>query len=441
MPKVLYIGFGVSPFVRGGAVIYQESLMEAIGAEGWEAACFLAIPRYGITKKAELRYKKKGKINFIELYNPPYLLGASNDPGRQCSDAGIEGLLENVLDQEKPDLVHIHELQMHPASIISAIKKRNIPCVKTMHNYYDVCPQRDLMYNGQELCLDFDGGRRCVDCRKSQPYKLNIWRAARSLLAHGSYKIHLAFYGVIKSAGATTYPADDYGSRRRFFIEALNNCDAIHCSSRRSAEIFVNYGLDKAKVRIIPLSCESIEKITPKPLRGAGYPVVFGYAGSGELSKGYRILLDAFSKLDQSRAKLIAWNVADRSVPRNLNVEFRGQYDLKDINKVLEQIDVGVVPSMWEEVFGIIGIEWLTARIPVIGSDIGGIRQWLKDTENGFLARPNDAQHLAERMELFVKDPGLISRMQREIEPWKPFKEHTRQIAEFYNNIINQGYN
>ncbi|NOZ70021.1 MAG: hypothetical protein GXP46_12445 [Deferribacteres bacterium] len=47
MPKILYIGFGISPVVRGGAIVYQESLMEAVSARGWETVFLFAVPRPG----------------------------------------------------------------------------------------------------------------------------------------------------------------------------------------------------------------------------------------------------------------------------------------------------------------------------------------------------------------------------------------------------------
>lgn len=42
---------------------------------------------------------------------------------------------------------------------------------------------------------------------------------------------------------------------------------------------------------------------------------------------------------------------------------------------------------------------------------------WLKNEENGFLVSPGDAQQLAQKMELFVKNPSLVAKMQRQIKP------------------------
>ena len=187
----------------------------------------------------------------------------------------------------------------------------------------------------------------------------------------------------------------------------------------------------------IPLSTESIERIYPKPLRGSRRPVVFGYVGGIGISRGYEVLVDAFSRLDQNAAKLIVWGAPSAGLlDGKLNIEMRRPYRPEDLNRVFKEIDVGIIPSVWEEAFGIIGVEWLTARIPVIGSDIGGIPDWLQDGKNGFLTAPRDAGQLAGKMELFTKDPGLIAGMQRRVKPWVRISQHADEMARLYNRLI-----
>lgn len=54
-----------------------------------------------------------------------------------------------------------------------------------------------------------------------------------------------------------------------------------------------------------------------------------------------------------------------------------------------------IVPSTWSEPFSISGIEAMSIGRPVIGSNIGGIPEWLKDGENGYLTKPNCPDDLA----------------------------------------------
>ena len=450
----MYISFGISPFTIGGAIIYQEALIERINAHGWETTCFFAAPRYtGIFRdKPYLKTWYKNKIKFIELYNSPYLFGVQNNPEQQCHHSHIEKLTMKILGKEKPDIVHFHELQMHPVSLIDIVSDRKIPSVKTIHNYYDICPQRDLMFKGEKICFNFDNGKLCAECLaillvRTESFK---GRIARLLLPSWLYKRSLAFYETIKKRKneinrdkaqhiykVTPHTPDQYCYRRHFFVERLNKLDTIHCSSYRAAEILIAHGVMREKIKVIPLSVDNTEKIFPKPLRDNRYPVIFGYIGGKHLSKGYQVLIDAFSMLDQTKAKLIIWGVDEPGIlDQNLNIELRGRYMPEQINQIFQEIDVGVVPSIWEEIFGIIGIEFLSARIPVIGSKIGGIPEWLRDGENGFLVTPGDVEQLSQKMELFVKDPLLVAQIQRRIKLWKSFSEHINEMITFYENII-----
>ena len=447
MPKVLYIGFGISPATLGGAIIYQESLARKMRDRGWEVVCFFGARsdcNIKIQNKPYLKRRYKNGIKFIELYNTPNEAGYFGDPARQCRDPYIDILTKRVLDEERPDIVHIQELQMHAASIIDIVCEAGYPVLKTMHNYFDICPQRDLMFQGRQLCLDFDHGQRCVDCLTVLPVKMVAPLANRILrnflpprlygYLSTLYKAHSP--NITGQKTCRTYRPDQYAERRRFFVEKLNKLDIIHCSSRRSAEILAGYGVLKNRIKIIPLSVKSIEDIVPKPLRDNHYPVVFGYAGAKHLSRGYQVLMDAFAKLDQKKAKLIMWGPAGlRSPDASLNIEARPRYDIAGINRAFEEIDVGIIPSIWEEIFGIVGIEWLAARIPVIGSNIGGIPDWLEDGETGFLVPAGDRDALAEKMRSFVNNPELIAELQKKIKRQKTLDEHVDELLGLYRDM------
>jgi glycosyltransferase involved in cell wall biosynthesis len=454
MAKILYIGFGISPGTRGGAIVYQESLARGVCARGWETVLFMGVPEYkvSLSDRPYLSRRMKDGMKLIELRNSRNYPMHFNSVDSQCSDSVIENLLRQVLDEEKPDLVHFHELQMHTASLIGVVRERGIPCLKTMHNYYDICPQRDLMRLGIERCADFYSGKFCPACAAALPsrrvmplWKKLIWILFPTLL----YKPLAAVYAALRSAHRSVatarvipaVPPTAFARRRGYFVEMLNKLDVVHCSSRRAAEIFSGCGVNKDKIEVIPISVDTLETIIPRPLRDDRYPIVFGYAGGSYAHKGFRVLIEAFSALDQTKAKLIMWETAPHpfeGIPAGLTIEYVRGYEPGDMNEAFSRIDIGVIPSVWEEMFGLIGLEWLSARIPVIGSDIGGIPQWLKDGENGFLFPPGDAKRLAQKMSLFVSNPGLVAQMQQKIPPQKTYQEHISEMAALYERMISK---
>ena len=66
---------------------------------------------------------------------------------------------------------------------------------------------------------------------------------------------------------------------------------------------------------------------------------------------------------------------------------------------------VVVVPSLWPEPFGIVGIEALAAGRPVIASATGGIGDWLEDGVCGLCVPPGDAGALARALNELLADP------------------------------------
>jgi glycosyltransferase involved in cell wall biosynthesis len=63
-----------------------------------------------------------------------------------------------------------------------------------------------------------------------------------------------------------------------------------------------------------------------------------------------------------------------------------------------EKCLLAVVPSVWDEPFGIVGLEAMYCQKPVIAFKVGGIPDWLKDEINGFLVNRKDVRALADKI-------------------------------------------
>ena len=69
--------------------------------------------------------------------------------------------------------------------------------------------------------------------------------------------------------------------------------------------------------------------------------------------------------------------------------------------------DVFVFPSR-EEPLGLVGIEALTCGLPVIGTEIGGIKDYLVDNFNGLLFEPQNSNQLAEKISALINNPDHL---------------------------------
>jgi len=79
-----------------------------------------------------------------------------------------------------------------------------------------------------------------------------------------------------------------------------------------------------------------------------------------------------------------------------------------DIIDLYQSVDITIVPSIWSEQFGMVGPESLACGVPVIGSNVGGIPEWLKDNEHGILVPPRNSEQLAEKILFLLENKEML---------------------------------
>src|SRR5205823_3402286 len=105
------------------------------------------------------------------------------------------------------------------------------------------------------------------------------------------------------------------------------------------------------------------------------------------------------------RAVLQAQVVAEDSVHC---VHFLGWRD--DARAMMAAFDVLLVPSLWEG-FGLVLLEAMVARIPIIASQVSALPEIVVDGQTGYLVAPADPAALAGRLRDLLSDPGKVRQM------------------------------
>jgi glycosyltransferase involved in cell wall biosynthesis len=88
-------------------------------------------------------------------------------------------------------------------------------------------------------------------------------------------------------------------------------------------------------------------------------------------------------------------------------VFFHGTYDWRDLDTIVEMIDVGLMPSIYEG-FGLVMLELMSRGRPVIASDVGSSREVLEGLGGGWIVRRADTEDLAKRMADCCETPEVI---------------------------------
>lgn len=95
------------------------------------------------------------------------------------------------------------------------------------------------------------------------------------------------------------------------------------------------------------------------------------------------------------------WERAASNLPSSVTVRFVGWIAEDQRTRLLDETDAIVVPSIWPEPFGMVGLEAAAHGIPAVAFDVGGIHEWLQDGETGAMASgdPPTAVGLAAALE------------------------------------------
>ncbi len=146
------------------------------------------------------------------------------------------------------------------------------------------------------------------------------------------------------------------------------------------------------------------------------YSAKYLYVGQLIRGKGVDILIEACRHLQHDYTLKILGNGNDYDYLDKMiklyglhkHIELVGWVD--DVEKYYSEADLVIVPSRWQEPFGLIGIEAFSRKVPVLGFDVGGISEWLHHKKNGYLVKKRTFEGLVEGLEYIDKNPELLSK-------------------------------
>ncbi|GAB5563392.1 MAG: glycosyltransferase family 4 protein [Winogradskyella sp.] len=181
--------------------------------------------------------------------------------------------------------------------------------------------------------------------------------------------------------------------------------------------------------------------------------IVLGLVGRISKWKGQDLLLKAFSELHQYYPSLKLVFVG--SAPPNqeyLVEELNKQIKTlklenrckivpfqEDIWPIWDAIDIGVIPSKEPEPFGLVALEAMLSKKPLIVAEHGGLLEIVKDGETGYFFKPNDVISLKNTIEkLITNEATLLSFGEAGYKRANKFfsiDKHIHSFVEIYKNL------
>jgi glycosyltransferase involved in cell wall biosynthesis len=333
------------PDIRGGAETFSKRLCEALVSRGHSVRVVRCGPVVG-------KWAPE-KVNGVEIVTLPVRNVYSpwlNRP-RNAAVRAIWHLLDDrlpaapgfdaIIEEFRPDVLHTNVLPGLTVGLWAKAKAHGIPVVHTLHDYYLVCA-RSLRFSNGDRCA-----KTCSGC------------------------------GVLTA------------NRRR----AASLVDTVVSVSDRTLAVHREDGVFAKDVssRIIRNPPPEISAHV-SVVQVVDRPMVFGFLGRSCVEKGSFELAKAFRNMPRERARLVIAGHAD-DVTRNRILQEAGTADVEFLGFVsperfFSEVDVMVLPSLWDEPSPMtIGEAFAYAR-PVIGSRRGGIPELINDERAGWLFEP-----------------------------------------------------
>jgi glycosyltransferase involved in cell wall biosynthesis len=395
----------------------------------------------------------------LEVVNSP-LYDHGRQPELELDEPHTEGLFERAIQEMSPDVVHFHELAGLPSSLLDVARRAGTRSAMTLADYFPLCSTFKLLDAQGDVCLRREIGADCVASTAADPrppgllyqatvrHELITRRVLRRLPYRLTRRLALSAGSRIKSPPAADPQA--FQKRREVNVERLNRVDRLIAMSDRVAEIYSLLGVDRSKMSTIHLTLTRIERLRPRQKKGNG-PVAFAtVAGLSSQAKGSQVLVEATRLLSDSvpagSFRLIALGPIDSAVAAEveemeaIEVGATGPFSDDGLDAALDEVDVGIVPSIWEEAYGFVGPEFLAKGIPVIANAIGGMPDYTRDGETGWLNRSCSAPDLARIMRDIVDRPEQIAQLNARILAArdtliKPMSHHGDEIGAVYREL------
>ena len=151
-------------------------------------------------------------------------------------------------------------------------------------------------------------------------------------------------------------------------------------------------------------------KATPTPAPGR---TVF-FIGRHEPRKGLQVLLEAMEHLPGDVRLWVAGSGPDTGALQHQwghdgRIEWLGQISDAEKRARLAGADLFCAPSLGGESFGVVLLEGMAARTPVVASDLAGYRNVATHGTDAMLVPPSDAQALAGAIRSVLDDPSVAA--------------------------------
>lgn len=389
--KICLIHSLYKPYTRGGAEVVVDTIVNGLLNLGHEVVLVTIGRKNAIHKEGKLTIYRLTPFNvfsFLDINKRPIWLRVLWHP---LDVFNISSYLKirKILKSEKPRVVMTHNLKGLGYTIPKAIRKEKIQHIHTIHDVQLSRPSGLILFGQEKPFLLID--------KVYEKFSRYLFGSPDVIVSPSKWLI-------------------DYYRIRGFFYES--------------------------KRMVIPNPVE-FKKVTKKDesisdSQAENRKIKFLFVGQLEKWKGILFLINALKKIENNKWELsiIGAGGTESEVKRNIagddRFKFIGRVEQDQLPNYYRQADLTIVPSLCYENSPKVIDESLTANVPVIAADIGGVPEIIKDDYNGFTFATGDEDNLIVVLNYFLNHPDNINKLKKNCF----VSVHDLSIGNYLNKIL-----
>lgn len=392
-------------YLKGGSEKYYFELGKLLKEHGHEVAYFSMADEKNIKTGDKEYFVGKIDLNTGNKLKALDVIYSKTNKKR----------MQEALEDFKPDIVHLNNFQRQlSASIIDAIKEKNIPMVYTAHDMNAICPASAMLYKG----------KICEDCINKGYYSC----IKKACIKNSKLKTILG------------YEESKYYRKK----EIYKKIDCIITPSN-----FIKNQLIKGKIKYSKIETIYnfvIPKTDLSKIKDEGYALFFGRLS---IEKGIINAIKAIQNVESSKLYIAGDGPEKENIEKYIKensledkIKLLGYLKQDEINEYIIKSKVVIQPSVWFENCPYSVLETMEAGKPLIGSKIGGIPELIEDGINGYIYKFDDVNELSEKLQKIYKDEKIVQEFgknsRRLYEKKYSDDIYYKKLMDLYNELINK---
>lgn len=456
--RILHYSLGMPPYRTGGLTKYVVDLVNYQKQKGHEVS-MLYPGKFSFYQKTTV--KKDGDDSNMMLHKlinplPVPLLGGVGKPALFYQQ--VKHNFKEFLINLKPDIVHVHTLMGLPKEFLEICKEMKIRTIYTTHDYYGLCPKVNLLNSNNEICFDYNDGNSCISCNEKsysmtqiKVMQSDVYKSLKDnvLMKKVRRVVNQKFKRIYSSASnnqesildteviteGSVVKSNQYANLRDYSISMLNLIDGIHYNSTVAELIYKQFVVSYGKViNITHSDIKDKRKLKTIPNR-----IRLTFLGPLDTYKGFFTLFNTLEKVKESGLTNWILNCYGGESPKlsydSNYYRFHGKYSYEQMQSIFDETDLLIIPSIWKETFGFIGLEALSHGVPLMVTSNAGIKDLIEPNVTGIVY-----EDLLRDLQRLLKEPLFISEMNKNIVDRNfhyGLEKHAQEIEKFYTEIRN----